>query len=94
MIIFTVNTQDGEHIYTEWSYYQNYTLEQYENDEITDADLLSEFLGIEFTDADLFEKGKYDSANNYKYWNDTSLVWIETVKEINKKDLATIRRYV
>tara|TARA_R110000824_G_scaffold359188_1_gene546707 strand:+ start:206 stop:490 length:285 start_codon:yes stop_codon:yes gene_type:complete len=94
MIIFTVNTEDGENVYTEWSYYETYTLKQYENDEITDVDLLSEFCGTEFTDADLFEKGKYDSANNYKYWNDTSLVWIDSVNEINEEDLATIRKYL
>jgi hypothetical protein len=92
MIIFTVNTQDGEHIYTEWSYYQNYTLKQYEDGEITDADLLSEFLGIEFTDDDLFDKDDY--KNDYKYWNDTSLVWIDSVKEITPEHLEIIQRYL
>jgi hypothetical protein len=57
MIIFTVCTQNGDSEYREWSYYETYTLEQYENDEITDVDLLSEFCGTEFTDADLFDQG-------------------------------------
>jgi|21_taG_2_1085346.scaffolds.fasta_scaffold03354_5 hypothetical protein len=93
MIIFTVNTQDGENIYTEWSYYQNYTLKQYEDGEITDADLLSEFCGTEFTDDDLFDKD--DPKHDYKYWNnDTSLVWIDSVKEITPEHLEIIQRYL
>ena len=93
MIIFTVNTQDGENIYTEWSYYQNYTSKQYEDGEITDADLLSEFCGTEFTDDDLFDKD--DPKHDYKYWNnDTSLVWIDSVKEITPEHLEIIQRYL
>jgi hypothetical protein len=93
MIIFTVNTQDGENIYTEWSYYQNYTLKQYEDGEITDIDLLSEFCGTEFTDDDLFDKD--DPKYDYKYWNnDTSLVWIDSVKEITPEHLEIIQRYL
>jgi len=93
MIIFTVNTQDGENIYTEWSYYQNYTLKQYEDGKITDADLLSEFCGTEFTDDDLFDKD--DPKHDYKYWNnDTSLVWIDSVKEITPEHLEIIQRYL
>ena len=93
MIIFTVNTQDGENIYTEWSYYQNYTLKQYEDGEITDIDLLSEFCGTEFTDDDLFDKD--DPKYDYKYWNnDTSLVWIDSVKEITPEHLEIIQMYL
>jgi hypothetical protein len=93
MIIFTVNTQDGENIYTEWSYYQNYTSKQYEDGKITDADLLSEFCGTEFTDDDLFDKD--DPKHDYKYWNnDTSLVWIDSVKEITPEHLEIIQRYL
>jgi len=93
MIIFTVNTQDGENIYTEWSYYQNYTSKQYEDGEITDTDLLSEFCGTEFTDDDLFDKD--DPKHDYKYWNnDTSLVWIDSVKEITPEHLEIIQRYL
>lgn len=92
MIIFTVNTQDGENIYTEWSYYQNYTLKQYEDGKITDADLLSEFCGTEFKDDDLFDKDDY--KNDYKYWNGTSLVWIDSVKEITPEHLEIIKRYL
>tara|TARA_R110001599_G_scaffold341384_1_gene562394 strand:- start:350 stop:634 length:285 start_codon:yes stop_codon:yes gene_type:complete len=94
MIIFTVCTQNGDSEYREWSFTDQITKEDYESGKATDVDLLYDFCGTEFTDEHLFEKGKYDSANNYKYWNDTSLVWIETVKEINKEDLATIRKYV
>jgi len=68
-------------------------LKQYEDGEITDADLLSEFCGTEFTDDDLFDKD--DPKHDYKYWNnDTSLVWIDSVKEITPEHLEIIQRYI
>jgi hypothetical protein len=52
MIIYTIQVQDGEHTYTEWGYYETFTLEQYENGELSDREILSEFYGIEFGDND------------------------------------------
>ncbi len=46
----------------------------------------------EFTDDDLFDKDDY--KNDYKYWNDTSLVWIDSVKEITPEHLEIIQRYI
>ena len=88
MIIYTIQIQDGERQYTEWGYYETFTIEQYENGELLDREILSEFYGIDFGDNDYFDKDRE------KYWNDTSCVWIDSVEEITPEHLEIIKRYL
>ena len=55
--------------------------------EITDREILSEFLGFSLTDDDYLDKDRE------KYWNDTSAVWVSNVLNISEQDLKTLRHY-
>jgi len=88
MIIYTIQIQDGERQYTEWGYYETFTIEQYENGELSDREILSEFYGIEFGDNDYFDKDRE------KYWNDTSCVWVNSVMNISEKELNTLKHFL
>lgn len=103
MIIYTIQVQDGEHTYTEWGYYETFTLEQYENGELSNQEILSEFYDIQFEDTDIigydFETSKepitaFLSNNKESYWVDNTIVEIDSVKEITPEHLEIIQRYL
>ena len=51
MIIYTIEIQDGEREYTEWNYITA-DIQDYNDDVITDRDLLYDFFGTELEDSD------------------------------------------
>lgn len=87
MILVKIGVQDGEREYSDWTYYENFNQTDYLEGEITDREILSEFLGLSLTDDDYLDKDRE------KYWNDTSAVWVSTVLNISEQDLKTLRHY-
>tara|TARA_R110002012_G_scaffold44128_1_gene118790 strand:+ start:432 stop:743 length:312 start_codon:yes stop_codon:yes gene_type:complete len=103
MIIFTIRIQDGERQYTEWGYYETFTIEQYECGELPDQEILSEFYNIQFEDTDIigydFETSEepitaFLSSNGESYWVGDTSVEIDLVKEITPEHLEIIKRYL
>jgi Ca2+-dependent lipid-binding protein len=87
MILIKFGIQDGEREYQNWDYDRNHTYKDYNDDKITDRELLSDFFGMSLTDDDYLDE-TYE-----KYWLDTSAVWIESIMEITDQDLETLRQY-
>ena len=87
MILVKIGVQDGEREYSDWTYYENFNQTDYLEGEITDREILSEFLGFSLTAGDYFDKDRE------KYWNDTSAVWVDSVATIPENDLDLLKHY-
>ena len=87
MILVKIGVQDGEREYSDWTYYENFNQTDYLEGEITDREILSEFLGFSLTDDDYLDKDRE------KYWNDTSVVWVDSVATIPENDLDLLKHY-
>ena len=89
-IIYTIEIQDGERGYTEWSYMGNKDYEEYENGDLTDKDLLYDFYGTELEDSDCVDLEQKTKS----YWIGDVIASIEKVSSITEEHLALVRRYV
>jgi len=88
MILINFGIQDGEREYQNWDYDRNHTHKDYNDDKITDRELLSDFFGMSLTDEDYFDE------DNEKYWLDTSAVWVESVVNISEEELNTLKHFL
>ena len=52
MIIVKIGIQEGEREYSDLTYYENFNQTDYLEGEITDREILSEFIGHNLTDDD------------------------------------------
>lgn len=84
MILVNFGIQDGDRDYREWSYYQNFSKEDYDKGKINDFIVLNEVYGVEEDDFD----------DNNAYWDSNRLVWVESVQDIDQETLDILRRYV
>ena len=88
MILINFGIQDGERKYQDWDYDRNHTYKDYNDDKITDRELLSDFFGMSLTDEDYFDE------DNEKYWLDTGAVWVESVVNISEEELNTLKYFL
>tara|TARA_R100001460_G_scaffold11706_4_gene27119 strand:+ start:60 stop:314 length:255 start_codon:yes stop_codon:yes gene_type:complete len=84
MILINFGIQDGEHQYQQWDYDINFSKSDYDNGNVKDFDLLH----------DMYLVDKDDSNGDNSYWSNGRLVWIESVQDIDQKNLNILRGYV
>ena len=89
MIIYTIEIQDGEREYTEWNYITA-DIQDYNDDVITDRDLLYDFFGTELEDSDCVDLEQKTKS----YWIGDVIASIEKVSAITAEHLEIVRRYV
>ena len=89
MIIYTIEIQDGEREYTEWNYITA-DIQDYNDDVITDRDLLYDFFGTELEDSDCVDLEQKTKS----YWIGDVIASIEKVSSITAEHLEIVRRYV
>ena len=89
-IIYTIEIQDGEREYTEWSYMDR-DYEDYENGNLTDKDLLYDFYGTELEDTD---RVAYRRGHTEEYWIGDVTAYIGKVSSITAEHLERVQRYV
>jgi hypothetical protein len=90
MIIYTIEIQDGEREYTEWNYITA-DIQDYNDDTITDRDLLYEFFGTELEDGDRVVQ---DGTQAEEYWIGDVIACIGKVNSITERTFRIIREYV
>jgi hypothetical protein len=90
MIIYTIEVQDGEQSYSEWAYV-DVDIQDYNDDVITDRDLLYEFFGTELEDGDRVVQ---DGTQAEEYWIGDVIAYIGKVNSITEEHLEIVRRYV
>ena len=85
MILVRINIEDGDRTYSEYQYYENFNLEDYQQDvgKINDETILSEFFGEEFSDDDLYESHSYE-------YGDT-VVRVGKVSTLNQEQLEVFK---
>lgn len=84
MILINFGIQDGERDYREWSYYETFSKEDYDNGKVNDFIILNEVYGVEEDDYD----------DNKAYWDNNRLIWVDRVQDIDEATLDILRRYV
>ena len=89
MIIYTIEIQDGEREYTEWNYITA-DIQDYNDDVITDRDLLYDVYGTELEDSDCVDLEQKTKS----YWIGDVIASIEKVSSITAEHLEIVRRYV
>ena len=82
MIIYTIEIQDGEREYTEWNYITA-DIQDYNDDVITDRDLLYDFFGTELEDSDCVDLEQKTKS----YWIGDVIASIEKVSSITAEHL-------
>jgi hypothetical protein len=90
MIIYTIEIQDGEQSYSEWDYV-DVDIQDYNDDVITDRDLISEFFGTELEDTD---RVAHRRGHTEEYWIGDVTAYIGKVNSITKEHLELVREYV
>lgn len=90
MLIYTIEIQDGEQRYSEWDYV-DVDIQDYNDDVITDRDLLSEFFGTELEETD---RVAYRKEHTEEYWVGELTAYIGKVSSITKEHLELVREYV
>jgi len=86
MILIEIGVQDGLNEYNYWHYLEDYTEDDYDKEKITDREILSEFFYTNYTDEDYFDKDRE------QYWNDTSAVWVNGLREMTDQELETLKK--
>tara|TARA_R100000234_G_scaffold3274_1_gene2695 strand:- start:4093 stop:4362 length:270 start_codon:yes stop_codon:yes gene_type:complete len=89
MLIYTIEIQDGEREYTEWNYITA-DIQDYNDDVITDRDLLYEFFGTELEDSDCVDLEQKTKS----YWIGDVTAYIGKVSSIPPEHLEIVTRYV
>ena len=89
MIIYTIEIQDGEREYTEWNYITA-DIQDYNDDVITERDLLYDFFGTELEDSDCVDLEQKTKS----YWIGDVIACIGKVNSITKEHLELVREYV
>ncbi len=89
MIIYTIEIQDGEREYTEWNYITA-DIQDYNDDVITDRDLLYDFFGTELEDSDCVDLEQKTKS----YWIGDVIACIGKVNSITERTFRIIREYV
>ena len=90
MIIYTIEIQDGERVYTEWDNLDGYSYEDYESGKITDRMLLCDYYGVELEDSDCIDLEQKTKS----YQIGDVIVYIGKVNSITEEHLELVRRYV
>ena len=88
MILINFGIQDGEQRYTEYDWSRDYTQKDYDDGKVSDLTLIKNMYSVGDDDFD------EDDPNSYWINGFTSLVWVESVKDITQKELDTMRKYV
>ena len=88
-IIYTIEIQDGEREYTEWNYITA-DIQDYNDDVITDRDLLYDFFGTELEDSDCVDLEQKTKS----YWIGDVIACIGKVNSITERTFRIIREYV
>ena len=85
MILVRINIEDGDRTYSEYQYYENFNLEDYQQDvgKINDETILSEFFGEEFSDDDLYESHSYE-------YGDT-IIRVGLVSKLSQEELKVFK---
>jgi hypothetical protein len=86
MILINYKIQDGERVYSDWNYMRNFNKSDYDNGKIKDFDILEEMFNV--------KKEDLENEHCQQYWDDTALVWVESVQDIDEHSLNILRRYV
>ena len=89
MIIYTIEIQDGEREYTEWNYITA-DIQDYNDDVITDRDLLYDFFGTELEDSDCVDLEQKTKS----YWIGDVIACIGKVSSITAEHLELVKEYV
>ena len=89
MIIYTIEIQDGEREYTEWNYITA-DIQDYNDDVITDRDLLYDFFGTELEDSDCVDLEQKTKS----YWIGDVIACSGKVNSITERTFRIIREYV
>ena len=89
MIIYTIEIQDGEREYTECNYITA-DIQDYNDDVITDRDLLYDFFGTELEDSDCVDLEQKTKS----YWIGDVIACIGKVNSITERTFRIIREYV
>ena len=89
MIIYTIEIQDGEREYTEWNYITA-DIQDYNDDVITDRDLLYDFFGTELEDSDCVDLEQKTKS----YWIGDVIACIGKVSSITAEHLEIVKEYV
>ena len=89
MLIYTIEIQDGEREYTEWNYITA-DIQDYNDDVITDRDLLYDFFGTELEDSDCVDLEQKTKS----YWIGDVIACIGKVNSITERTFRIIREYV
>jgi len=85
MLLINYGIQDGENEYRDWYCDENYNHKDYETGKVTYLELLNCLYSVNEDD--------FEGSNGYmSYWDNTRLVWIESIQNIDQATLDILRK--
>jgi len=82
MILYSIKTRSGEDEYENYGYYETFTKKDFDNQNLTDLTILSEYYDHHFTEE--------DAEADDGYWYGDKIVWVSDVRDITKEEILVL----
>ena len=82
MILYSIKTRSGEDEYENYGYYETFTKKDFDNQNLTDLTILSEYYAHHFTEE--------DAEADDGYWYGDKIVWVSDVRDITKEEILVL----